>query len=301
MGKWLDGRKAWLRRTGSRLVGRYRTVAVFSAALEDFHRNGLWLNNYYFTVNAFMGVLAMFVAVSSLMGFLAESEVKRQLVEGMKVVMPVLRGPADETVNVFESFRGTAGLISLLFLLWAATRIFSALERGFDIVWKQDKRRYARTLFTGLFMVMLTGSLFLLTLVVQFGFNGLWEELFESRGAGYYLGVSLAKPVIGMVMGFLMFMFIYRVVTGVRPRMKSCAAAAALAAALFLGSQYLLNLYFDTLYKVPVIYGSLASGIIVVLWMQWTGLITFFGAELIYMLDNPDRVGEYADRRRAEE
>lgn len=151
-------------------------------------------------------------------------------------------------------------------------------------------------MLVGVFMISVIGALFLLTSAIQFGFNRLLGAMFESRGVGYYLGVSLAKPVIGLLVDFVLFFFIYRVVTGVKPRPSSCARAAAIVAALFLGSQYLLNLYFDYIYKVPFIYGSLASGVILVLWLQMNGVVTFYGAEVVYALENEDLVREHVGR-----
>ncbi len=295
MKKRLASLRAWLRHVNSALVREHRSYAVASAARADFLENRLRYHTYYFTVNAFMGVLALFVAVSSVMAFLPENEFKRQLVEAMKSIMPILRGRSTETLSVFKSF-GVLGIISIVFLVWTATRIFEALESGFSIVWKTDKRPFARRTLVGLFMVAVIGALFLLTFAVQFGFNRLLGAMFESRGVGYHLGVSLAKPVIGLLVDFVLFFFIYRVVTGVKPGRGNCARAATLVAPLFLGSQYLLNLYFDYIYKVPIIYGSLASGVILVLWLQMTGVVTFYGAEVVYVLENEDLVREHVEK-----
>ncbi len=280
------GRAAgWLWSTSEQLAERHRWYAVLLEALVDFRRNKLRYHTYFFTVNAFVGVLALFLAISSLMGFLGDSEFKRQVVDGMTSVMPVLRGSSSEVHNIFETFKGAAGIVSFLFLIWAATRIFSALETGFNIIWDSEKRRYAHSLLVGLLMTAVVGALFLLTSLIQFGFNRLLGELLETRNVGYYLGVAVAKPIIGLLINFLLFLFVYRVVTGVSPPFTRCLPAAALAAVLFLGSQYVLNLYFDYIYKVPAIYGSLASGIILILWMQATGMITFYGAEVIHALE----------------
>lgn len=290
--RWSDK----LGRTHSRLVSRWRWYAVLSAALDDFMAKDLRYHNYQFTFYSFLGVMALFVAVSSLLGFLAESEVKRQLIEGMEEVMPILRGPDDGSVNIFREYRGWMGAISLLFLLWTSTNIFVAMERGFNVIFGLKARKYGRSLMVGLLMVLVIGALFLLTLEVQLSFNGLWGELFEERGAGYYAGVAVAKPLIALSVDFLMFFFIYRVVTGVHSGFKHCATAAGLAGGLFLAGQYLLSFVLVYLYRVPEEYGSLANGIIVIMWMQWTGLITFYGAEVINALRDDSLVRRYVER-----
>lgn len=289
MKKRLARLKAWLKKTHDGLVERRRSYAVASAAQADFVRNKLRYHTYYFTVNAFMGVLALFVAVSSFISLLPQNEFKVQLVEGIKSIMPVMRGSSTETLNVFKAF-GALGVISILFLLWTATRISDALESGFGIIWGTERRGFGGRMLVGLFMIGVVGLLFLLAVGVQFTFNRLLGAVLETRGVGYHLGVSVVKPFIGLAVDFLLFFFIYRVIMPVKPRAGNCAKAALLAAALFLGSQYVLNLYFDYIYKVPVIFGSLASGVILVLWLQLTGIVTFYGAEVVYVLEDEERV-----------
>lgn len=279
-----------------RLILERRPYAVLATAFEDFRRNDLRYHTYYFTVNAFMGVLALFMAVTSLTALLGDGEFKRQLIDGFSSLMPILRGDNGDFNSIFETFRGAAGIISLLFLVWAATRIFSALENGFGRIWGREKRRYSRMLLVGLLMITVVGALFVLTSAVQVGFDRFWSSLVGSHSVDYYLGVSVAKPLIGLLVDFLLFLFVYRVVTGARPSWRNCALGGILSAALFLGTQYVLNLYFDYIYKVPLIYGSLATGIMVILWMQATGLITFFGAELVYVLENGYLIEERAAR-----
>ncbi|MBU1671818.1 MAG: YihY/virulence factor BrkB family protein [Actinobacteria bacterium] len=284
--------RSWLRRTHSALVHRYRTYAVASAAHADFVDNRLRYHTYYFTVNAFMGVLALFVALSSFIALLPSNEFKRQLVEAIKSIMPIMRGSSAETLNVFKTF-GVLGILSILFLLWTATRISDALESGFTVIWKTEKRRFTGRMLVGLFMIAVIGVLFIVTSGVQFGLTRLLGAVFETRGVGYHLGTSLAKPIVGLLVDFLLFFFIYRVVTGVKPGWGNCARASIAVGALFLGSQYLLNLYFDHIYKVPLVYGSLASGVILVLWLQLTGVVTFYGAEVVYVLENENLVSEH--------
>jgi len=285
----------WFAENNRMLCRKYRCYAVLAAAYADFRGNALHEQTYFFTFNAFLGVLALAVAITSLLGFISSVEFKKHIVDGIMNVFPIFRGPADPSLNVFKSYRGVMGVISLGFLIWAGTRISDALERAFSRVWRTEPRRFGRKKLVGLLMILVIGGLFLLTFTVQLGFSNLWESAVHSRGTGYYLGVTIAKPVIGLFIDFLMFLFIFQVVPVVRPRLRHCAAGAVLIAAIFLGTQYLMNLYFDFIYRVPVIYGSLASAVILLLWLQLTGLMTFYGAEVVYALGDRQLVGDYVE------
>ncbi|MHB8895864.1 MAG: YihY/virulence factor BrkB family protein [Candidatus Geothermincolia bacterium] len=287
-------------RKSDALAVRSRFFAVLSTSLEEFKRNELRYHTYYFTVNAVIGVLALCVAITSFIGLLGDVEFKRQLLLGIKSILPILRGHSDESFDVFRKVGVTAGIISMLFLVWAATRIFNALGHGFGIIWGTPQRRYSHMVLVGLLMIFIMGTLFLLSSAVQFSFFKLWGYAVDEGTAGYYAGLSLLRPLTGFLMDFLLFFFIYRIVTRAKPSLRNCAKGAALIAVLFLGSQYVLNLYFDYVYKVPLIYGSLASAIILILWMQLTGILTFYGAEVVHSLENEDLIREHVAQRKSE-
>lgn len=285
----------FFRRVHRYLVGNYRFYAAGSTALADYKANDITHQNYYFTVNAFLGALALIVVVTSLLAFLPGAEFKRQVNEGISNIMPILSGPEDASLNLLNNYQGIMGILSLGFLVWAGTRLSDALVGVFGIIWRTGRRPYTKKKLVGFLMIVVIGMLFLLTTFVQLGFNTLWASLFETKGVDYYLGVSLAKPIIGFLINFLLFLFIYRVVPGKKSSVKHCAAGAVLAAVLFLGSQYILLLYINFVEEMPRVYGSLASGIIVMLWMQLTGMVIFYGAELVYVLENGHMVLEHRD------
>lgn len=286
-----------LRRTHAALVRRYRPYAIASAALADFREQRLGYHTHYFTFNAFLGTLAIFVTVTSLMGLLPHGGVKTQLEDAILTVMPIFRGPPDRTMDVFHNYQGIIGAVSIAFLLWTGTRIFDALENGFGIIWRVGRgKRYALKKGLGLGLIVVIGVLFFVTFEVMLGFSAFWGAVVGSQGAAYEAGVGVARPVIGLLAGFLMFLIIYRVLPGVKPGIGSCARAGCVAAVLFLGSQYVLNVYFDVLYDVPLIYGSLASGIVLILWLQLVGMVTFYGAEIAYHLEEGELVRRYVVR-----
>lgn len=279
------------------LVFDRRWFAVVSAAAEDFRAKKMYYYTGNFTYNAFLAIIALLVAFSALLGYLASSaEIRSELAKAFESVVPIFGSTPDTAVAALRAYRGIAGVIGLAGLLWTGTKIFKAMEWGFCEVWGGPRRGYLRGRLIGMLLISILGMLFLAVVLVQFGFAALWGWAFGEHGAAYSLGTLVAKPLVGFLVNFLLFMSVYKIVPTVRHRWRDVAPGAAAAAALFLGVQYLLNFYFSSISNMPSVYGSVSTVIIILVWLQLTGMLVFFGAEVIYVSENDRLVEEHRVR-----
>jgi len=74
----------------------------------------------------------------------------------------------------------------------------------------------------------------------------------------------------------------------VKQQLKKTAMGALVSALLFLAMQYLLAFYFSSVSNIPNVYGSIATAVIMVVWLYVTGLIVFFGAGMIYVMQDEE-------------
>lgn len=300
------GREA--RRNAARLLKAvesvYKTLvfdrhwfAVVSAAAEDFWSKKIYYYTGNFTYNAFLALIAMLVAFSALLGYLASSTaISKELTRAFESVVPIFGSAPEATVDVLRAYRGIAGVIGLVGLLWTGTKIFKAMEWGFCEVWGSPRRGYLKGRLIGMVLISILGVLFLAVVLVQFGFAALWGWAFGEQGAAYSIGTLVAKPLVGFLVNFLLFLCVYKIVPTVRQRWREVAPGAAAAAALFLAVQYLLNFYFSSISRMPSLYGSVSTVIIILVWLQLTGMLVFFGAEVIYVSEDARLVEEHRSR-----
>ncbi len=274
-----------------------RWFAVLSAAAEDFWTKKMYYYTGTFTYNAFLAIVALLVALSALIGLLAGSKnLSDDFVKTLKSVVPIFGTTPQQTLDVMKTYKSVAGIIGILALIWTGTKIFGALEWGFCEIYGSKRRSYARKKVFGLLLISVIGLLFLAAFLVQFGFTAFWSWAVGDSGAVYDLGAFVAKPLIGFTVNFALFLAIYKIVPTVRQSIREIALGAAVAAALFLGIQYLLSFYFGSISKVPSVYGGLSTVIILLVWLHVTGMITFFGAEMIYVTHNEALVEQHRER-----
>jgi YihY family inner membrane protein len=150
------------------------------------------------------------------------------------------------------------------------------------------KRRHAAVsaIIPYLFVMALGAGLLLVTAI-----TGALESI--GRSSVHVLGYawSLARlsrtllHLLGMTGSALMLTALYMVLPVQRVTFRRAATGAAAATALWEVVRHILVWYFEKLSLVSVVYGSLATTVIVLLTLEAAALILLFGAQLIAELE----------------
>lgn len=283
------------------LVTERRWFAVTSAAAEDYWQKKMYYFNGNFTYNAFLAVIALIVAFSALLGIVAQSNkaFSEDLVKVLKNTVPIFGAAPKATLDTLKTYRGVAGVLGFLALIWTGTRLFYAVEWGFSEIWGIKRRSYIMEKVFGAMFVFIIGLLFLVAFGVQFGFEAAWKWIAGSHGVLFNAGGVVFKILLGLAINFGLFFFIFAIVPKVEQSLRKVAIGAAVAATLFLATQYLLGYYFHSLSRVPSVYGSISTAIILIIWLHVMGLITFYGEELVFVLHYDSVVEEHLARARS--
>lgn len=129
--------------------------------LHTFYKDNCSLMAAAISFYAILSVIPLFLVFISVSGFILHSST--QALESVTLLL--LKTFPTSTVAVFKILsdliqrKTVFGLIGLLGLTWAASRIFSAVESSLNVVWKAEKgRAYWHSKFLTLLLVPITGS-----------------------------------------------------------------------------------------------------------------------------------------------
>ena len=283
----LDG---FAHRLYSKLVTERRWFAVLSASAVEFRRKKMRYFTGYFAYNGFLGVLALLIALASLLGMVLKAypNLKDNVSPMFKTLMPVIGGTPGQAMNTLTQYRNVLGAVSFVALLWTGTKIFGALELGFCQIWGVPKRKFTKGKILGIIFITVIGLLFLTSIVALFAFTAFWGWAVGKQGALYETGNVIFKPIVSLAFNFFLFLFVFQVVPPVKQALKRTALGAFVSAAFFLAMQYLLAYYFSSVSNIPSVYGSIATAVIMVVWLYVTGLIVFFGAGMIHVMQDEE-------------
>ena len=189
------------------------------------------------------------------------------------------------------------GGIGILVLLFFSTWAFKILEGALAIIFARAKSRRNRGFWMSALLpyiwIVVTGvGLFSLTALV-----GLVETISEAdlRVFGMALSLGAAPALVLKLAGFVtqvvLFTSIYRVMPITEVSFKRALAGGVAAAILWDGLRRVLMVYFAKISLVSVVYGSLATVIIVLLTLEFAALIILFGAQVISEIQHSEEAG----------
>jgi membrane protein len=242
---------------------------------------------------AYSSLLAFFPAVIFLVGLLGLIDAYDDLQE---FLAPVAPGAVLDTIREIQTSTRDDGASAAAFVLggagaiWAAsgamTSIIKAVNRAYERVetrpfWKV--RLIAILLVT--LMGLVTAALFLL---IVFG-GPLGEAIADEAGLGgaFELVWTILRWPIAFVAILLFFALVYYLAPDEPHRnWKWITPGSLVAAILWLVLSGLFALYTSLSDSYNETYGSIAGGIVLLLWLNYSAFALLFGAELNAELDH---------------
>jgi len=187
--------------------------------------------------------------------------------------------------------RGLAALVGLGVLLVGATSAFAELKDSLDAIWRAPKTvtsgiaglLRARVLSFGL--VLSLGFLLLVALIVNTALDAFSQALAAWLGFGFVVIARVSAVLVSVVGVAALFVLIFRFlpVPSVRPSRRVAWRASALTTVLFLAGRAAIGFYLGNTATASA-FGAAGSLAVILLWVYYSALIFFFGAEYARIL-----------------
>jgi membrane protein len=233
---------------------------------------------------AFYGILSIFPLALGVISIATWFIDPQWAVQEASHILGDLMPQADTIRNILGkavAARSQIGLLSLVFLLWAGSRVFSILISALNIACDVDETySFFQSLGVELGMVLSIGLLFLVALL-----SSLLVPVVGYVFSPVPNGKAVALTLIGWILPALLLtgglFCLYKFVSRHRCNWQSSLLGAGIATLLTLGARPLFHAYVGRLASYNNhIYGWLTIGIVILLWAQILALITLYGGEL---------------------
>lgn len=225
----------------------------------------IWFAGIFFGEEAVRGEITSFLG--SMMGHDVGKSVEEMVVSGM-----------IDKKNVVMKAVGVGSLV------FGATTLFFQLQKSLNKLWdvvaapKRAWEKYILDRANSLGMILIIAFLLLITLLIS-AFIGLANNwVIHKFGIETLAFMNIINAVIGFLVTMLLFAAIFKILPDVELEWKSVWIGAAVTAALFTVGKFLLTYYFDT-FKPTSSFGTAGTIILLMLWINYTCQIIFFGAE----------------------
>ena len=169
------------------------------------------------------------------------------------------------------------GIFGLLSLIWAASWIVTGIQRGLGAIFPSEKIR--APIVTYIFSIFILCALLLLTLLFTFMSIGLkfLQTLLGDYSVTHTLYQSLLallRNIFPFLATFLMIFSVYRFVPLKKPKTGPSLVGAVLCSLCIIWL-HMLFLKFFSVAQFNVIYGVLATLILMLLWVHFTFILFF--------------------------
>jgi membrane protein len=180
---------------------------------------------------------------------------------------------------------GVALVIGIATLLFGATGVFIALQKSLNRVWevkanpdKSGIKMLIRARAISFGVILAIGFLLLISLVITAALTAL-SDWVQARMPDFVLYVFFViNFLITLAIITLLFAILFRFLPDVNIEWRSVWTGAAITAFLFAIGKFALALYFGKA-EPGSTYGAAGSVILILLWVSYSCLIMFFGAE----------------------
>lgn len=177
-----------------------------------------------------------------------------------------------------------ATVIGIVTLVIGATSVFGEIQDSINFIWQlkaKPKNGLLKMLLNRLLSFSMVVSLGFI-LMVSLAMNGI-IELFSQQLATLFPQVTMVLVyIINLALTFLIISFLFAIIFKVLPdakiRWKHVIVGAVTTAILFMIGKFGIGMYLGSS-KVGTAYGAAGSIVIILLWVYYSAIILYFGAE----------------------
>ena len=199
----------------------------------------------------------------------------------------ILKPVVDSLFNKSSALVSTTAIVAL----WAGGKGIMGLSDGLNSIYQiSETRNYFVTRFrSACYTVVMILALILSLGVLVFGYSiQAWlRDRFPLMEK--YSGTMLILPfAIAMGALILLFLVLYTFLPNRRMKMRQQVPGAIFSAVAWSVFSYAFSIYLDFAVNMSVLYGSLTTLIVIMLWLYCCMYLLFLGAELNHFLAHPE-------------
>lgn len=239
----------------------------------------------YYTVFSIAPFLAIIISISGL--FFGRDAVQGELYPQIKGLVG-----SDAALQIQQMITNihlnknnlAATIVSVVVLIVGATGIFSEIQDSINFIWglkSKAKRGWLKLLLNRLIsfsLVVSLGFLLMVSLLLNTLVDLLSRKLMDYLPhMGIYV-IDIINNCLMFVLISLLFGIIFKVLPDARIKWKYVNRGAVTTALLFMIGKSAIGFYLGHS-SLGVVYGTAGSIIIVMLWVYYSAVILYFGAE----------------------
>lgn len=246
---------------------------------REFSRHNGFLLAAAVSFYAFLSLFPLLLVAVGVLGYVLRSPVHAEAMLthflGGMVVGPQAMAIVGDVIHG----RNAATGVGVLLLLWSGMAAAVVLEQAMNVAWNSPERRsYVKKRLIALFALAVVGVL----MSLSFGVTALLHFVRESSPEYLYRLTrvwGLLGHLIAAMASVTLFAAMYKLLPYARVSWRTALVGGLFAGALWEAAKQVFTFYVVHWAAYSRVYGSLASVILLMVWINYSAVITILGAE----------------------
>lgn len=195
-----------------------------------------------------------------------------------ETIRKMMEDREGKSVSIFTTIIGFGTLI------YGATSVFYQLQLAFNKIWEYQENEVKNSFLKIVFdriksfgFILIIGFLLLISFVLTALISAFSKRIEQFVPENLFEYVYIFDFLISIFFIYFLFAAMFKYLPSKTVRLRAVKVGAALTAVLFVIGKYLLAWYFNKMDPGST-YGAAGSIILIMLWISYSSLILFFGA-----------------------
>lgn len=242
----------------------------------------------YYSIFSMPGLLVLIVAVAGY--FFGREEVSENILSQISSTLgSETAAQINDILEKSSASRSTlfGSIVGGLILLLGATGVFIELQKTLNIIWHVEttpKKGIWPIIKARLFsfgLILAIAFLLLISLVISTVITLITDMIRVDEMNLVSVLIHVLNFLISLAVISFLFALIFKILPDVRIQWKHVWFGAVLTGLLFTIGKTALTFYFNTAEPASA-YGAAGSVVLILLWVSYSSMIVFFGAEFTY-------------------
>lgn len=291
------------KRAAAQQLFRHPLRFLLLAAKDFRHHQGLLLAGAvaYYNLLSIVPLFALLLVVLS--HVMDQKMLLETIAAQLDLIVPSRSATLTAEIAHFLDNREVVGWVGMVGLLFFSSLAFTVLENAMSVMFYHRvnirRRHFLVSAIIPYLFILLLGLGILLVSVIA----GLLQAL-DDRSLvflGLHWSLDRTSSLILYLLGFaglvMMLTALYLVLPVGRIPFRHALLGGLIAAVLWELTRHILVWYFSTLSLVNLVYGSLATAVVVLLTLEVAAVILLFGAQLIAEFERLDTTAVPSERQ----
>lgn len=246
----------------------------------------------YYTIFSLPPLLLIIISLSGI--FFGTDAVKGEIfgqingLVGNEAALQIQETIKNVTLSTSNIFATTVGIIVLLI---GASGVFAEIQDSINYIWgikAKPKRGLIKFLYNRLMSFSMIGSvgfLLMVSLIINSVIDILNKRLVIYFPQDTFFLFYAINVLVVFIIITLLFTIIFKTLPDGKIALRDCIIGASFTAFLFMIGKFVIGFYLGK-YNIASVYGAAGSLILILVWVYYSAIILYFGAEFTKVYAN---------------